>query len=252
MKYLISTLLLLGPLFTHPVLAAYPAEFNVTYQLKKIGLIAAETVITLNKKDNDTWVYQSHTETKGLVSLFRKDKIIEKTTLKRFSDEMKPTSYDYIHEGSKKNRNQSIAFDWKNKTAKTVIKGHENNITISDDAIDNFSLQLKIMKDLNEGKLQLAYNIVNKGKLKSYKFEMLGKETIDTPIGELNTTKIKRTRKNGKRTTIMWLSPELHYLPVKIQHLEKDGTDFSLKISQISGPITKGKKYGEIIEEEDD
>jgi len=252
MKHLISALLLLGPLFTHPILAAYPSEFKVTYQLKKIGLIAAETVITLDKKDHDTWVYQSSTETKGLVSLFRSDKIIEKTILKRFPDEIKPILYNYIHEGSKKNRNQAITFDWKNKKAKTILKGHKNNISISDDAIDNFSLQLRIMNDLNDGKLQLAYNIINKGKLKSYKFEMLGKETIDTPLGELNTTKIKRTRKNGKRTTIMWLSPELHYLPVKIQHLEKDGTDFSLKISQISGPITKGKKYGEIIVEEDD
>jgi len=252
MKKNIAVLLMLSMLFINTVHAAYPTDFNVVYQLNKIGMNAAETRITLNKQNKGSWLYNSQTITKGLVSVFRKDKISEQTLISDVDGTPRPVSYQYIHKGSKKNRNRSISFDWKNKIAHTNSRGHKDQFSITDDVIDGFSLQLRIMDDLDEGKTKLEYNTIYKGQLKPYTFEMLGKELIETTVGKFNSIKIKRTRKNGKRTTIMWLATELHYLPVKIQHIEKDGTDFSLTISQISGPITGGKVYGKTTDDSDE
>ncbi|NOY65792.1 MAG: DUF3108 domain-containing protein [Gammaproteobacteria bacterium] len=250
MKKTIIAILIYSPLFTSHVFAAFPPDFNATYQLNKLGLNAAEASFTL-KENNDSWLYRSVTKTKGFISIFRKDKIIEETLIKKISGENKPLNYKYIHNSKKKNRNRSIQFDWKNKIANATSKGIKYTLEIPDEAIDNFSLQLRIMHDLDDGKSRLEYQIIHKGQLKPYTFEILGKEKIETPVGNFYATKIKRSRKNETRTTIMWLSPELHYLPVMIKHIEKDGTDFYLKLSQVSGPITNGKQYNVTTDEDE-
>jgi len=252
MKKMTTILAVLSLCFIGTARASYPPEFTAIYQLNKLGMNAAETRITHTKQTDGSWLYKSQTQTKGLISIFRKDKITERTQLNNITGSYKPVSYDYIHQGSKKNRNRSIAFDWQNKTANINNRGKRSSFAIADDVADSFSLQLKIMSNLDDNNRQLDYNIIHKGQLKAYQFEILGEDIADTAAGNFKAIKWKRTRKQGKRTTIMWLAPELHYLPVRIQHIEKDGTNFSLTLSHVSGAITKGKKFAETATENED
>jgi len=237
-------LLVLPALLTAPcTYAAFPDEFKAAYILKKFGLDAARTDISLEKQKDGSWLYLSQTKTQGIVSIFRSDKITEKSVLKKINGLIKPVAYQYSHKGGKKNRNRTIRFDWNTNTAESNTGGTQSRLTIPADTIENFSLQLRLMDDLQQGKRTLAYNIINKGKLKRYNFEMLGNEKIETPSGEFNALKFKRTRKDSKRTTIMWAAPELHFLPVKIQHIENDGATFYMLLNSVSGTITHGKSY---------
>lgn len=53
--------------------------------------------------------------------------------------------------------------------------------------MDKLLYQLAIMRDLAGGERELEYRIVDKGKLKTYNFESLGEEVIDTPIGRFDS-----------------------------------------------------------------
>lgn len=239
-------LLVLLTLFIIPcTYAAFPPEFKAEYTLNKFGLDAARADISLKKQKDGSWLYLSQTKTQGIISIFRSDKIMEKSVLKIIDGLIKPVDYQYSHKGGKKNRNRIIHFDWETGTAESNTSGTQTRLAIPADTIENFSLQLRLMNDLQQGKRELAYNIINKGKLKRYNFEILGNEKVKTPSGEFNTLKFKRTRKNSKRSTIMWAAPELHFLPVKIQHIEKDGATFYMLLSNVSGPITNGKSYSD-------
>ncbi|CAA6812402.1 MAG: Unknown protein, partial [uncultured Thiotrichaceae bacterium] len=48
-----------------------------------------------------------------------------------------------------------------------------------------------------------------------------GKEMLSLPAGQYNCEKIRMIRDNGKRTTTIWLAPELDFVPVKISHNEE-------------------------------
>jgi hypothetical protein len=232
-------LLIPALLFSSASQASLPPEYNAVYGLNKFGMHAAEATSSLQKQQDGTWLYHSQTETKGLISVFRKDRIIEQTVLKEISGIIKPISYQYIHKGSKKNRDRSISFDWDKLTASSMVSGHRSTQAIKPDTIDNFSLQLKLMHDLQTGKHPLIYHVIRKGKAGDYEFEILGNEKIETDAGDFKAIKLKRSRKDSKRTTIMWAAPELHFLPVKIQHIEPDGSQFSLLLKNVSGKITE-------------
>ena len=224
-------------LYSSALQAGLPPEYSAVYTLNKFGMHAAEATSSLQKKQDGSWLYRSETETRGLISVFRKDRIIEQTVLQEQSGIIRPVNYQYIHKGSKKNRDRSISFDWDKLTASSMVSGQRSTLAIKPETVDNFSLQLKLMHDLKTDRLPLIYHVIRKGKVSDYEFEILGNEQIETDAGNFKTIKLKRSRKDSKRATIMWAAPELHFLPVKIQHIEPDGSQFSLLLKSVSGKI---------------
>jgi hypothetical protein len=79
-----------------------------------------------------------------------------------------------------------------------------------------------MMLALGEGKTEVTFNIADGGKLKEYRFKVLGRETLELPAGRFDTVKITKLRDNKRRETYIWCAPELNYLPVRIWQREKD------------------------------
>ncbi len=231
-------MLLPALLFSHALQAGLPPEFSAEYSLHKFGMHAAQASSSLQQQADGSWLYQSQTKTKGVISIFRKDKITERTLLKKVANDFRPVSYQYIHKGGKKNRNRSVDFDWDKLQANSTISGKPSSVSIKAETVDYFSMQLRLMHDLQTAGKPQSYSIVKKGKLDDIIFKVRGTETIETDAGDFKAIKIERSRENSKRNTIMWLAPELHYLPVKIQHIETDGSKFSLLLDRVSGAIT--------------
>lgn len=219
--------------------AGMPPEYDAVYQLNKFGLHIAESHSALKRNDDGSWSYHSQTDTTGIVSIFRKDRIIEQARLEEINGNLRSVRYEYQHKGSKKNRDESIQFHWDSMSANTVVSGKQVTLQLKPQTLDNASLQLKLMMDLQTGKRPLAYHVISKGELDDLRFEMLGNEIIKTPVGDFQTIQIKRARKNNKRTTMMWMAPALHYLPVKIMHIEADGSKFELVLMHVRGKISE-------------
>ena len=55
-------------------------------------------------------------------------------------------------------------------------------------------------------------------------------EPVDTALGCLETTRVRRIRENSKRTSMVWYANDHNYVPVLMQHSKKKGNDFRLKI----------------------
>ena len=92
------------------------------------------------------------------------------------------------------------------------------------------------MADLDAGKRDVAYPIADGGKLKRYRLFEAGREPLETKVGHFETIIIKRERRSGKRETRFWCAPALGFLPVKIEHKERDGTLIVLEIDEVSFP----------------
>lgn len=86
---------------------------------------------------------------------------------------------------------------------------------------DKLSYQIQLQQDLLNGKKDFAYQIADGGRLKEYKFVTVGEELLDTPLGKVNTIKVKRSRENDERVTYAWLAKDWNYLLVRLQQEEK-------------------------------
>jgi Protein of unknown function (DUF3108) len=212
-----------------------PTLFEANYTIRVKGAQIAKMTRRFSRLDNGAYQYQSETRTTGLISIFRKDHIVERSLWQLESDKLVPIDYYYDHSGGKKDRQVSISFDWENQRITNSIDGSSWKMPTSPNIMDKLLYQLALMYDLQAGKESLRYTVADGGKTKIYNFEILGLETLKTPLGELQTVKLERHKPNSRRKSTLWCAKELEYLPVKVENIEKDGKITVALIKSLEG-----------------
>ncbi len=216
-----------------------PPLFDASYKLYSKGMQIAVMKRALNKSaNNNEYTYRSETQTVGLVAFFHKDHIIEQSQWRLDEHQLYPLKYSYQRTKGKKNRHLNIDFDWVNKQIVNKINDETLLMPLEQHILDKLLYQYAVMRDLQNGDSPDTYIIADGRKLKTYNFELLGEEDMDTPIGTFKTLKILRTKPGSKQKLFLWCALDLQYLPVKIETIEKDG----LKIIAIINTLT-GMEY---------
>lgn len=212
-----------------------PVLFEADYTIRMKGAQIAKMTRRFSRHDSGIYQYRSETRTTGIISLFRKDHIIENSNWQLQADKLIPVEYFYDHSGGKKDRKVSISFDWKNNRIINSIDGSSWEMPASPNVMDKLLYQLAIMYDLKAGKESLQYTVADGGKTKIYNFEILGEETIKTPIGKLLTVKLERHKPNSRRKSTLWCAKDLEFLPIKVENIEKDGKVTVALIKSLEG-----------------
>jgi len=132
-----------------------------------------------------------------------------------------PLHYSYSRHGLSKDRTAELSFDWKNKSVTNNVQKTSWQMDIAQRVQDKLSYQIQMQQDLLNGKKDFTYQIADGGRLKEYKFMVVGEEMLDTPLGKVNTLKVKRSRENDERVTYAWLAKDWNYLLVRLQQEEK-------------------------------
>ncbi len=208
--------------------------FTATYDLYNRGIRVAEMKRNLSQQDDGFYHFRSESHTVGLVSLFRDDQIIEESTWELENGVIKAVFYKYLHTGRKKQRNVTVDFDWKRNQIINSVNGSSWEMPFKPGTLDKLLYQYLIMLDLESNKLPLSYIIADGGKEKIYDFELLGEEVIKTPLGDLQTLKITQHKLNSDVQTTLWCAKDINYLPVKVEHIEHDGTTVAI-INSLDG-----------------
>ena len=218
---------------SNAVLPAFEAEYSLYARNTK----AARVVRSLTRLDDSGYEYRSETKTIGLISLFKKVHIIETSRLMVRGRLLKPVYYSYKRTGDRKKRDVSIEFNWDSKKIKNTINGDFWHMPIEPAVMDKLLYQLAIMYDLHNGKTPGSYLIADGGGIKTYRFEKLGEETVDTPLGSFNTVKMLRHKPGSSRRSVFWCAPELDFLQVKVEHTEKDGSTTVAVLKSLQGEL---------------
>lgn len=132
-----------------------------------------------------------------------------------------PLKYTYARRSLGKNRDAELTFDWPNKTVTNNVEKTTWRMDISQKVQDKLSYQLQMQQDLLNGHKNFDYQIADGGRLKKYAFTTVGEEILNTPLGKVNTVKIKRSREDNDRVTYAWLAKDWNYLLVRLQQEEK-------------------------------
>ncbi|ALG67688.1 DUF3108 domain-containing protein [Beggiatoa leptomitoformis] len=213
---------------------AFPPPFTAHYTVYAKGVTVGEGTRRLYRQADGRYVFEAKSNTVGVAALFRDDVIEEKSIFDLINNNARPLEYIYSQQGSKKQKFIHIIFDWEKHTAQNIAPEKPWDIHIEDGVVDMMLYQIILMQELQAGKRDLQYAIVDKGEVKTYIPKYLGDDIIDTGLGELNALKYERLSENGKRKTTIWSAPKLHYLPVRVEHEER-GDTFSLVLESVEG-----------------
>jgi hypothetical protein len=207
--------------------AAEPSQFENTYTAKLYGFGITVTS-RLSALENGKYEYYFDAD----AALGR---VTETSQLKWNAKEQQatPLSYSYKRTGLGKNRNQLLNFDWATSEVVNTQTNARLALDKSKKVQDGLSYQFQLRQDLIAGKKQFDYLITNGKKIKDYKFEIVGDEVLDTPLGKVNTVKIRRIQTSDERETYAWFAKDFQYLLVRLQQ-EENGSAYTIYISKAS------------------
>ncbi|NIB41977.1 DUF3108 domain-containing protein [Pseudomaricurvus alkylphenolicus] len=150
-----------------------------------------------------------------------------------------PERYSYSRTGLGRDREAHLDFDWQKLTVVNNVQKRPWSMSIPPQAMDKLSYQLQLRHDLlnrhtRENDPELSYAIADGGRLKTYRFEVLGEEQLQTAVGRLNVVKVRKVREGSKRVTLLWLARDWDHLVVRIQQTEKDGKHYEINLASAS------------------
>lgn len=220
---------------TNIALAQDIPDFSANYLVRLNGIQAGELKRTLKTEEQGLRRFTSVSQAKGVFSFFKPDVIEETSVWSLKDDRVLPQKYLYLRTGGKKDKYLQMLFDWNKKQVSIDDKEQPWVLDIETGVLDKLVYQISLMRDLDKGKDKVNYLIADGGHLKTYQIQVLGKETITTPLGKIETLKLTRHRDKPKdRETTLWCAPALDYLPVKLEHVE-DGTTFTALLRRLKG-----------------
>ncbi len=213
-----------------------PGPFDAQFSLVSSGNRIGETHWSAGKEEG-RYTFQSHTEAVGIMSLIYGGDITERSEWARFDGHWHPSEYHYRRTGFKE-REIHIRFDHRKRLARIRSPEGPWQKEVPEGVNDKLGYLLALMHDLEQGKEDLRYPIADGGRVRSYIFDILRKERIESAIGPLDTVVVKRLREDSgkkERETTIWCAEDLGFLPVKIEHREAGSPMISLLIESIEG-----------------
>lgn len=200
-----------------PAVAALKA-YQASYSVSNSGLTVGETTVTLSYSNNG-YTFLKQTKANGMAALLSGDVLTERSIGVKQGNKLQTQQYLYQHKSRRKSKIDQYSFTNTNQV-KGNFNGQDYSLNVPTGTIDPAVVELWVREDLAANR-PLKYNVTERGKLKNYQFQRLGKETVETPFGQYQCEKVQINRDGGERQTTLWIAPELNQLTVKMQHNEE-------------------------------
>ncbi len=202
--------------------ADIPARVDISYSITS-GALEGEVNDTLEIKRESgarSYAISSESRAKGLLALTQPEPIVRDSQgIITAQGSLRPGRFSDQH--GKKLPKVAI-FDWSKQLLTLQHKGREEQKTLPDDAQDRLSLLYSFIFSPISGKV-LNLHITDGKRLEPVRYA-IGRETLDTPMGKLETIVLtKQTETDGERDKKIWLAVDHHMLPVRIVATEKIG-----------------------------
>ncbi|WP_238947000.1 DUF3108 domain-containing protein [Seongchinamella unica] len=133
-----------------------------------------------------------------------------------------PKSYVYQGTGLI-NRRREVHFTPGSDTIRSLYKEQWYDLPYKEGTLDRMSQQEQVrLFLLNDPtpKEDILITVADGKRVKDYQLKYVGEETLDTPLGKLDTLHFERIHDDPDRKSDTWVAPGLDYLMVKTVHVE--------------------------------
>lgn len=206
----------------------FEAQYRVTNGTLQLGT----TVIRL-RPDPQGWRYESRTEAGGVFALFAGGPIHETSILQPHDGGLRPL--EYRHDESNGKDDVRVAFDWTAGEYTVHRRGRTHTRSLEPETRDQFGVILAVIRAVAGGRDTLSVpGVDDKGEPLTLRFEVTGRERRSVPLGEYDSVRVRRVRED-KRSTVIWLAPELEWLPIMIEQRKKGDLVARLELEALNG-----------------
>ena len=208
---------------------AGPQEYTAVYQVLRKNKNLAEVTVRLSRQDN-TWTLHGFThDMQGLAKALNVKGV--QTVSGRWQDgRFLPENYDFAFSLIGYKTSWHADFDWPSGIVTTRSKSGKTQLSLENGAVDPFSLSLNISSYLGDDQSQMEVEVIDEDQIENHLYIADLEESVQTALGCMKTTRVKRVRENSKRTSLAWYANDFNYVPVQMQHFKKEGKGLKLQI----------------------
>ncbi|HEY6280264.1 MAG TPA: DUF3108 domain-containing protein [Burkholderiales bacterium] len=125
-------------------------------------------------------------------------------------------------------------FDWEKKLITFERGGNAQSEALPNIAYDRLCIAYNFVFHQPQGE-DFQFYMTDGKRLSDYRYLMVGKEILNTPMGKIQTVHwTKQREKETDRGADLWLATEQYYLPVRIVFTDKGGRRYDQVAKQIS------------------
>ncbi len=207
--------------------------FVGTYLVKYRGISAGTTEVELKADGSDRWEYQSRANARGMFRAFFSDEITQTSWLDVASGAIRPLRYRADDGSDDTERDIALDFDWKTGRVTGVAEEKPVALTVEPGTHDAMSLQIAVIEDLRHGRKPGTYPMVDKDRIKEYRYVYEGEATVKTVLGEMPTVIYRSERSGSKRSMRTWYAPSLTFLPVRAERLREGKREWLMEVQSV-------------------
>lgn len=219
---MLSAILLTGPLTQAATPAPTPSD--ATYVVTRGMMTLGEARFQLSQQtDPNCWHYQYNAKPSGMARLFIGD-VMERSDFCMADGKVLSQSFDFKRADKPKD-DFSLRFNWSDG----VVRSSAGEMRpLETGMVDRLAMQIAVQtwvvsRNGKPGPEVFEVTKVEDERAKTYKFRIVGRETVQTPAGSFDTARVERVN-DKKKTTVFWLAPARGYIAVRVQQT-KDGDE---------------------------
>lgn len=172
-------------------------------------------------------------------------KVSESSTFVLQGGKVQSLSYEFVNPLSK-DRSMALTFDWQKNTA--TDSARRETLQLQPGVFDKLGYQVQLQMDVcanPDGFTGENFTVADRGRLKTYRVERVGRQPLKTPAGMINTVQLRQFRpdKQDGNDTMIWLAPDWNCLLVRLDQHERDDTmSLTLVKATVGGVAVTGKR----------
>ena len=213
---------LLQPAYAQDAIGTVTLKYEV--RMNNIALGEAVHRVQIGKSNYSITDLEKAT---GIVGLFT-NAITRKSQGTIVNQQFRTTVYSEMA----KNKTRTAKLDWATKTARFSVDPDKVD-SFNDTTVDrvSFVYQYYLARKAPPSGT-FTQMVADVKRVEAQQFRTIGKETIETPMGRIETIRMERA--GDSKNMKLWVSPAHNYLPVRIMYIDKKNNVFDQLITEIN------------------
>ncbi len=216
---LMSTLRPQASAAAEPPLVPFAAEYDVRYGRMAVG--TSQTELS-GASPPGRWIIESRSTASGFARVIASGTLRQRSLFEVGPGGLRPLSYLFDDGTDRTSRDVKLEFDWHAGKVRGTAEDEPVEVAAVAELQDAASMQALVLLRLRSGAEPGTISMIEKDRVKQYRYTLLRRETLKTAIGELETIVFRSARDGSDRETISWHAPKLGYTLVQAE--QRTGT----------------------------
>ena len=211
-------------------LEPFVAEYDVRYGRMSVGSSRTELM-----RDGPGWAMESTSTASGLARVVASGTLKQRSEFEVLADGPRPARYRFDDGTRRTSRDVALEFDWPAGRVRGTAEDEPVDVATVAGLQDAASMQALVLARLRAGQEPGTIAMIEKDRVKYYRYSLLRRETLDTALGELETVVYRSARDGSSRETITWHAPKLGYVAVRAEQHSEGKRGFQTSIRRFEG-----------------